>query len=98
MKPSEKFARIFKMEWDAEEDTSETLNPLYANPMQPALMFGRGYRAGIDMREQRKSNNYMSELERRRQQLDDQMSATGLSVEARRCVAGRCACDGVRVV
>ena len=29
-KPSEKFARVFQFDWDANDDTSQDLNPLYA--------------------------------------------------------------------
>lgn len=31
LKPSEKFKNIFNFEWDATEDTSIDVNPLYAN-------------------------------------------------------------------
>ena len=29
-KPSEEFARVFQFDWDANDDTSQDLNPLYA--------------------------------------------------------------------
>lgn len=38
-----------------QEDTSRDLNPLYNNLHEAALLFGRGMRAGIDRREQKKT-------------------------------------------
>jgi ATP-dependent RNA helicase DDX23/PRP28 len=73
MKPSEKFARIFQFDWEAGDDTSQDLNPLYQERANVALAFGRGYRAGIDMREQRKHNTYMTDLTKFRQQQQRQL-------------------------
>ena len=53
-KPSDKFK--FKFDWEAKEDTSKDLNPLYDNPHEARLLFGRGLRAGVDRRVQRKEN------------------------------------------
>lgn len=62
-KPSEKFRNIFNFEWDHSEDTSRNdNNPLYRNRLEPQLLFGRGYIAGIDVREQRKRNNFYDRL------------------------------------
>ncbi|CRG97964.1 ATP-dependent RNA helicase DDX23, putative [Plasmodium gallinaceum] len=62
-KPSEKFRNIFNFEWDQSEDTSRNdNNPLYQNRLEPQLLFGRGYIAGIDVREQRKKNNFYDKL------------------------------------
>ncbi|GAW81372.1 ATP-dependent RNA helicase DDX23 [Plasmodium gonderi] len=62
-KPSEKFRNIFNFEWDQSEDTSRNdSNPLYQNRLEPQLLFGRGYIAGIDVREQRKKNNFYDNL------------------------------------
>ncbi|ETW50792.1 hypothetical protein PFMALIP_01149 [Plasmodium falciparum MaliPS096_E11] len=62
-KPSEKFRNIFNFEWDQSEDTSRNdSNPLYQNRLEPQLLFGRGYIAGIDVREQRKKNNFYDKL------------------------------------
>ena len=44
----------FNFDWDASEDTSRDLNPLYQDTHEAALLFGRGFRAGIDRREQKK--------------------------------------------
>eukprot|EP00198_Chlamydomonas_reinhardtii_P003620 XP_001692956.1 pre-mRNA-splicing ATP-dependent RNA helicase [Chlamydomonas reinhardtii] len=52
LRPSEKFK--FNFDWDSKDDTSRDLNPLYNNLHEAALMFGRGMRAGIDRREQKK--------------------------------------------
>ncbi|KAF5835198.1 P-loop containing nucleoside triphosphate hydrolase protein [Dunaliella salina] len=52
VRPSEKFK--FNFDWGADEDTSRDLNPLYATPHEATLLFGRGMRAGIDRREQKK--------------------------------------------
>lgn len=67
VKTSEKFAKIFKFDWEAAEDTSADLNPLYAKRMDVNLLYGRGYRAGVDMREQRKNNSFLTELSQKRQ-------------------------------
>eukprot|EP00803_Ostreobium_quekettii_P009736 evm.model.scf_555EXC.5 EVM.evm.TU.scf_555EXC.5 scf_555EXC:31950-37019(+) len=52
LKPSEKFR--FNFDWDVGDDTSRDLNPLYNTPHDAHLLFGRGLRAGIDRREQKK--------------------------------------------
>ncbi|CAI5475034.1 unnamed protein product, partial [Closterium sp. Yama58-4] len=52
IKPSEKFR--FSFDWENTEDTSRDLNPLYQNPHEAQLLFGRGFRAGVDRREQKK--------------------------------------------
>lgn len=52
LKPSEKFK--FNFDWEAGDDTSKDLNPLYNNTHQAQLLFGRGLRAGVDRREQKK--------------------------------------------
>ncbi|XP_026192501.1 DEAD-box ATP-dependent RNA helicase 21 [Cyclospora cayetanensis] len=70
-KPSEKFRNIFNFEWDASEDTMRgDNNPLYQNRLEPQLLFGRGFRAGMDIREQRKANNFYDELVKRRQEYE----------------------------
>merc|ERR1719359_224845 len=62
-KPSEKFRNIFNFERNADDDTMRgDNNPLYTKRVEPQLLFGRGYRAGIDVREQRKSNSFYEEL------------------------------------
>ncbi|MCI64158.1 DEAD-box ATP-dependent RNA helicase 21-like, partial [Trifolium medium] len=35
-------------------DTSRDMNYLYQNPHEAQLLFGRGFRAGMDRREQKK--------------------------------------------
>ena len=67
IKPSEKFARIFKFNWEAEEDTSRTdVNPLYTNKVKINALFGRGYIGGLDPSEQRKKSNFMENLSEKR--------------------------------
>ncbi|KAI3876413.1 hypothetical protein MKX03_024282 [Papaver bracteatum] len=51
-KPSDKFR--FSFDWEISEDTSRDINVLYQNPHESQLLFGRGFRAGIDRREQKK--------------------------------------------
>ncbi|KAL4529677.1 hypothetical protein Ndes2437B_g08758 [Nannochloris sp. 'desiccata'] len=46
----------FNFDWDAKDDTSRDLNPLYQDTHEAALLFGRGFRAGIDRREQKKAS------------------------------------------
>ncbi|KAG7398813.1 hypothetical protein PHYBOEH_010445 [Phytophthora boehmeriae] len=79
VKASEKFSKIFQFDWEATEDTSADLNPLYARKLDVNLLFGRGYRAGVDMREQRKKNSFLDELTLKRQkeqQLADETDST----------------------
>ncbi|XP_058193398.1 DEAD-box ATP-dependent RNA helicase 21-like [Rhododendron vialii] len=52
IKPSEKFR--FSFDWENTEDTSRDMNFLYQNPHEARLLFGRGFRAGMDRREQKK--------------------------------------------
>ncbi|KAL6526158.1 Envelope glycoprotein gp160 [Orobanche minor] len=52
IKPSEKFR--FSFDWENTEDTSRDMNSLYQNPHEACLLFGRGFRAGLDRREQKK--------------------------------------------
>ncbi|RAL42105.1 hypothetical protein DM860_011888 [Cuscuta australis] len=52
IKPSEKFR--FSFDWENTEDTSRDMNSLYQNPHEARLLFGRGLRAGMDRREQKK--------------------------------------------
>ncbi|KAI8814592.1 P-loop containing nucleoside triphosphate hydrolase protein [Cladochytrium replicatum] len=44
----------FVFDWDAGEDTSKDINPLYAN-RHDVQLFGRGQIAGIDVKEQKKT-------------------------------------------
>mmetsp|Transcript_8333 Transcript_8333/g.25818 ORF Transcript_8333/g.25818 Transcript_8333/m.25818 type:complete len:758 (-) Transcript_8333:284-2557(-) len=67
VKPSEKFARIFQFDWDASEDTSQDLNPLYARRHAVQPLLGRGYVAGLDMREQRRRHDFAKVLAEKRQ-------------------------------
>lgn len=67
VKASEKFAKNYQFDWEATEDTSADLNPLYAKKLDVNLLFGRGYRAGVDLREQRKHNSFLNELAEKRQ-------------------------------
>uniref|UniRef100_K3WIQ8 RNA helicase n=1 Tax=Globisporangium ultimum (strain ATCC 200006 / CBS 805.95 / DAOM BR144) TaxID=431595 RepID=K3WIQ8_GLOUD len=66
-KASEKFAKNYQFDWEPTEDTSADLNPLYAKRLDVNLLYGRGYRAGVDMREQRKNNSFLNELSQKRQ-------------------------------
>ncbi|KAI4340610.1 hypothetical protein MLD38_025428 [Melastoma candidum] len=52
IKPSEKFR--FSFDWENTEDTSRDMNSLYQNPHEAQLLYGRGFRAGMDRREQKK--------------------------------------------
>ncbi|CAD7928912.1 unnamed protein product [Amoebophrya sp. A120] len=62
-KPSEKFRNIFNFEWAADDDTFRgDTNELYTKRPEPQLLFGRGYRAGMDVREQRKTNTFYENM------------------------------------
>ena len=47
--------RKFVFDWDAGDDTSNDYNPLYRDRHQ-IQMFGRGYIAGMDIKQQRKES------------------------------------------
>jgi ATP-dependent RNA helicase DDX23/PRP28 len=67
IKPSEKFTRVFQFEWKDGDDTGkDDLNPLYSKRMKINALFGRGYLAGIDQREQRKDSNFLLALGEKR--------------------------------
>ena len=51
LKPSEKFRNIFNFRWDELDDTSSEINPIYKNRIEENILFGRGYKAGIDIKE-----------------------------------------------
>ena len=67
IKPSSKFAKIFQFDWEAEDDTARNdMNPLYSNRLKIHSLFGRGYVAGVDQREQRKGSNFLLSLSEKR--------------------------------
>jgi ATP-dependent RNA helicase DDX23/PRP28 len=47
-KPGDKFRQVFTEDWDASEDTSKDINPLYQNKANPSLLFGKGFVGGVD--------------------------------------------------
>ncbi|KAM7259182.1 hypothetical protein ACFE04_014923 [Oxalis oulophora] len=51
IKPSEKFR--FSFDWENTEDTSRDMNSLYQSPHEAQVLFGRGFGAGMDRREQK---------------------------------------------
>ena len=58
----------FSFDWNADEDTSVELNPLYANRADVSLMFGRGFVGGVDRREQiKKHQGYLKLVEQNKQ-------------------------------
>jgi ATP-dependent RNA helicase DDX23/PRP28 len=66
-RPSEKFAKIFQFDWEADDDTAKNdFNPLYSKRVKVSALFGRGYIAGIDQREQRKESNFLMSLSEKR--------------------------------
>ncbi|CAM9545263.1 unnamed protein product, partial [Ectocarpus fasciculatus] len=82
VKPSEKFSKIFQFDWDASEDTSRDANPLYNQRAQLNASFGRGYLAGIDMREQRKDSAFLTALMEKRQEEQRRAEAADHSLSA----------------
>ena len=40
------------MDWDINDDTSNDINPIYAQKIKPNLLFGRGGFGGIDAADQ----------------------------------------------
>eukprot|EP00357_Protocruzia_adherens_P017219 CAMPEP_0115033094 /NCGR_PEP_ID=MMETSP0216-20121206/39612_1 /TAXON_ID=223996 /ORGANISM="Protocruzia adherens, Strain Boccale" /LENGTH=740 /DNA_ID=CAMNT_0002411245 /DNA_START=34 /DNA_END=2256 /DNA_ORIENTATION=+ len=67
IRPSDKFRNIFNFQWDDSEDTYNDTNPLYQKRLEPQLLYGRGYKAGIDIKEQRQKalDTYDSLLRKR---------------------------------
>lgn len=49
---------MFNFDWDAKEDTSVDINPLYTNRPDPKLLFGKGYRGGVDIDEQKRAYDF----------------------------------------
>lgn len=67
IKPSDKFAKLFQFDWDEVDDTSRNdLNPLYNNRVKINALYGRGYIAGVDQKEQRKDSNFLLSLSEKR--------------------------------
>lgn len=67
IKPSEKFTKLFQFDWEQDDDTTRSdMNPLYQNRVKINALFGRGYIAGIDQREQRKDSNFLNTLSEKR--------------------------------
>jgi len=66
-KKRRKNEKKFVFEWEAPEDNSDDINPLYAHK-HDVLLFGRGMIAGIDVKEQKRQRSkfYDDLLERRR--------------------------------
>lgn len=50
----DKFRQVFKEDWDAAEDTSIDINPLYIHRKDPQLLFGKGFVGGVDQELQKK--------------------------------------------
>lgn len=66
-KPSDKFAKIFQFDWEETDDTARNdVNPLYNNRVKINALFGRGYIAGVDQKEQRKDSNFLVTLGEKR--------------------------------
>ena len=90
IKPSEKFAKIFQFDWEEHDDTTRNdLNPLYNQRVKINALFGRGYVAGVDQKEQRKDSNYLLTLSEKRMQeaqrlQDEQDGKTNLTEDEKR--------------
>eukprot|EP00611_Tribonema_gayanum_P031400 TRINITY_DN906_c0_g1_i6.p1 TRINITY_DN906_c0_g1~~TRINITY_DN906_c0_g1_i6.p1 ORF type:complete len:809 (-),score=338.54 TRINITY_DN906_c0_g1_i6:292-2574(-) len=68
VKAADKFKAVFQFDWEAGDDTSQDYNPLYQQKAQINALYGRGYIAGIDMREQRKDSAFLNALMAKRQE------------------------------
>jgi ATP-dependent RNA helicase DDX23/PRP28 len=53
LRPGDKFKQVFVFDWDAREDTSQEINPLYAKKHDPKILFGKGFMAGVDHEHQK---------------------------------------------
>lgn len=66
-KPSDKFAKIFQFDWEETDDTARNdVNPLYNKRVKINALFGRGYIAGVDQKEQRRDSNFLMTLSEKR--------------------------------
>jgi len=66
-KLTNKASKTFRFDWEPEDDTARNdANPLYNNRVKINALFGRGYIAGMDQREQRKDSNFLMALSERR--------------------------------
>ncbi|KAG2332740.1 hypothetical protein Bca52824_003920 [Brassica carinata] len=61
----------FSFDWENTEDTSRDTNSLYQNPHEAQLLFGRGFRAGIDRRGQKKKQASKHQRETRDERPED---------------------------
>lgn len=52
IKHGDKYKQVFLFDWDAKEDTSKDINPLYAQKHDPKILFGKGFMGGVDQEEQ----------------------------------------------
>jgi ATP-dependent RNA helicase DDX23/PRP28 len=67
VRPSDKFQKIFKFDWEEEDDTGRNdVNPLYHNRVKINSLFGRGYLGGIDLKEQRQTSHFLTALSSKR--------------------------------
>ncbi|EDO06283.1 DEAD/DEAH box helicase family protein [Babesia bovis T2Bo] len=83
-KLTEKFRNVFHFEWDNSDDTSRNdNNPIYQNRPEPQLLFGRGCRAGMDPKEQRKHADFYDKLSKLRTGSDAAFSRDSRSNEDR---------------
>jgi len=82
VKPSEKFSKIFQFDWEAGDDTSNDLNPIYSSRMAVQPLFGRGYIAGVDLQEQRRQSAFNKTLIEKRQAEERQAELEGGTLTA----------------
>eukprot|EP00915_Cephaloidophora_sp_WS-2016_P000142 GHVH01000229.1.p1 GENE.GHVH01000229.1~~GHVH01000229.1.p1 ORF type:complete len:702 (+),score=111.42 GHVH01000229.1:25-2130(+) len=70
---SEKVRNTFQFEWNNKDDTTiGDTNPLYAKRLPPQLLFGRGFLAGVDVREQRRTNNFYDKIVMSRDNMNEE--------------------------
>jgi ATP-dependent RNA helicase DDX23/PRP28 len=58
IRTGDKFRQVFTEDWDANDDTSKDVNPLYAMRRDPKLLFGKGFVAGVDHEAQNGGANH----------------------------------------
>ncbi|KAL1916703.1 uncharacterized protein VTP21DRAFT_5407 [Calcarisporiella thermophila] len=77
--------RKFVFDWDAAEDTSFDVNPLYTN-RHNAQLFGRGHIAGIDLKEQKRQRSefYEKLLEERRSAEEKQRAEELINIDLKK--------------
>jgi len=76
----------FNFDWDASDDTSKDLNPLYQERLQLRPLFGRGFIAGVDAKEQVKKHRVRLEENEKQRKYLSRLASTDATQREREVV------------